>query len=243
MSNKKLIFALLIVIIPTLLLITYLIVSVDNSTLSAIDNKEMKDTIRFEMLKNLLQLFIVMIIGGIVAFFFKSREEAKKEESVQKKKEQEVERNRNEIRIDYFNRLGKIYRDVKSIRRILVAEGITSGYKDPPSIMSKQQIKFYCEQMKLLNDNQLLLECLKVEAMSIPEIVKLQNVEKLLFKMEDYLREILNEYEEIKKKETIVNYSNLIKLDEFTNLPEYGFFDNFSTPYRTIIKTIGENLI
>ncbi len=193
MSNKKLILSLLIIIVPTLLLIIYLIVSADNLTLSAIDSKIMKDTIRFELLKNLLRLFIIMIIGGMVAYFFKSREEAKKDAYIQEEKEQEAERNRNEIRIDYFNRLGKIYRDVKCIRRVLIANGLAKKNDIFPSIMTNLQIDLYHKQMELLNDNQLLLECLKIESISIPAIVKLKDVDTLLYRMGDYLREILKE--------------------------------------------------
>jgi len=240
MSNKKLIFALLIIILPTLLLIVYLIFSADSSALSPIDNKDMKDTIRFEILKNLLQLFIILIIGGLVAYLFKSREEARKEAKIHKEKEQEAERNRNEIRIVFFNRIGEIYRNVKSIRRALIAAGLTNRYNAAPSKMSKQQIDLYCEQMKLLNDNQLLLECLKIESMSIPVIAKLDDIQALLYKMENYLRQILKEYEAMKTA-TSVNYDNLTKLDKFTSPSENGFREHFATPYRDIIKTIGKN--
>jgi len=230
MSNKKLIFVLLTVIVPTLLLIVYLILSVDNPTLFPIDNKDIKDTVRFEILKYLLQLFIVLIIGGMVAYFFKSRE-----------KGQEKERTRNEIRVNYFNRLGAIYRDVKSIRRTLAAEGLSGKYGASPSIITKQQKDLYSEQMKLLNHSQLLLECLKVESSSIPAIIKFENVGTLLCQMEDYLRQILREYEAMKTV-TDMNYSNLVKLDEFTNSGRYGFKENFAKSYQVIIETIGKSL-
>ncbi|MCL2765256.1 MAG: otopetrin domain-containing protein [Treponema sp.] len=230
MSNKKLWFVLLAIIVLTLSMIVYLILTID---------KNMRDTIRFEILNNLLQLFVIMIIGGMVAYFFKSREEARKEENLRKNKELDAERNLNEIRIDYFNRLGEVYREVKSIRRILTAGGLSNKYN---ASLSKKQIEFYCEQMKLLNNNQLLLECLMIEAISIPAIVKLKDVETLLHKMEDYLRQILKEYETVKAK-TNLNYSDLTILDKFINSSEYGFLENFSMPYKTIIKKIGKYFI
>lgn len=249
MSNRKLVFVLLGIIIPTFILVIYLIFSIDNSIDKIILN--VKDTVRYEIIKNALHLLVIVIVGGMVAYVFKSREETKKQENVQK--EQEKEHHRREIRVEYFNRLGKIYRDVKSIRRALIAGGLTSRYCSPPSVITERQLDIYREQMNLLNANQLLLECLKIESKGIPTIALLEEVSTLLYQMENYIRQILKEYEKINAIASI-HYSTLIKLDEFTystskdfDFPPdfdkgYRFIECFSIPYKKIIEIIGNNL-
>ncbi|MDR0437204.1 MAG: hypothetical protein LBH22_02745 [Bacteroidales bacterium] len=255
MSNKKFIISLVIIIVVTLTLIASLFFTIPDS--NKIDSILIKDTVRFEILKSLFQLLFVIIVGGVIAYFFKSQEAAKKEENNKKEKEKEKRSQSNEIRVEYLDRLGKIYRNVKKTRRILTAGGLTSKYGNPPSIMTEQLICLYCEQMEHLNNNQLELECLKIESKSIPAIVNLEGIGTSLNKMKDYLRKILHEYERIAFKfdnGIKINYSNLVQLDEFTytstkdfKFPNsydkrYRFLENFVMQYDIIIAKIGENL-
>jgi len=244
MSNKKLIISLVIITVITLTLIAFLFFTIPDC--NKIDSILVKDTVRFEILKSLFQLLFVIIVGGVIAYFFKSQE-----------KEKEKRSQINKIRVDYLDRLGKIYRNVKKTRRVLTAGGLTSKYNNPPSIMSEQLIRLYCQQMECLNNYQLELECLKIESQSIPAIVNLKEIRTSSRKMKIYLREILHEYEQIAfefDNNTEISYSNLVHLDEFTysatkefEFPDnydqrYRFQENFAIPYDIIIAKIGENI-
>jgi len=234
MSNKKLGCILFIIVLLVLLLIVFLILPTDNLILSALDNKNLKDTPRFEILKSLFNVLFIIIIGGIaggiVSIFFKDKNNA-------------LEHKHNEERKDFLNRLKPVYSNVNFIRRSL-SNYFKTGHKIQSSIMTKQQKEFYCRKMEELKSHELPLASLKIDAESIPAIkmiIKDTN-STLLSKMIDYLSHLIIEYEE-KGTEPIVKYSLLIKLDEFICPEGDEYIENFSKPFEVLKKMISDNLI
>jgi len=227
---------------------------------------EAEESIRVEIVKSLLQLAIVIIIGGVVATLFKTEErrrdrllkaEEQRREQLLKAEEQRREhlRLRAETRADYLKRLSKLYRDVKAARRALRTGGLTTKYttsKKPISINSVQ-IGLYKEQMERINEAQLELEGLKIEAKSLPDFASLESVSERLEQMEKYLGDIISEFEEIYP---LIQISQPITPDKLKHLDEYTgdkdrnsvdtkhrFKGDFSEPYSEVIGIISRQLI
>jgi hypothetical protein len=239
------------------------------------DNPDVKRNIRIEVTKSLLQLSIIVIIGGLVAALYKSveTERLEKQKQVERSREErqkrveqlrgeiqkEAERLREkeqlwaEIRADYLKRLGVLYRYVKAARRSLRAAGLTTKFGKIPDTLSKTQANIYKEEMQHLNHAQLELEALKIEAISLPTLASIGDLKKHLEKMEVYLRQILNEYENIcptLNSGESIKFSQLEHLNEFTertssNLrtQEKLFKTQFLKPYDNVIKGISQHLI
>jgi hypothetical protein len=268
MSKGKLLAIIVAASLLTLFFIIYFISTMDMSVRghkNPLDEPSIKDTIRFEVLKNLIELLLVVIVGGFIAYVFKTREETIKKEDNQKEIERNDHKARMAIRVDYFSRLGEIYRTVKLVRRTLSAGGLTGQFENQPEKIQGSLSSLYLEQMKILNESQLVLEGLKIEANSLPALVKLKIIDLSLAMMEDYLRQILKEYERVSpllQEGKAINFPDLKRLDEFTSEPDtvfkfpqkdiktdkelerskYRFKKNFSVPYANVIKAIGNNL-
>jgi len=146
------------------------------------NDKENK--IQIEIIKSLLQLLVVIIIGGIVSALFKA-EEANREQS----------RIRVETWKEYLKRIGIVYREVKRARRALTAGGLTTKNNNNPTVISQNQFILYVEQIGIINYAQLELEGLKIEATNLPDFVSLKSISNYLLRSEEYLRQILKEYE------------------------------------------------
>lgn len=266
MSTKKLVTILLVVFILTLLFIAFFSFHFDFILTSLLDDKSIKDTIRFEIIKSLLSLLVVALIGGLITYLFKSREETRKREYDRQDERRKQEQIRIDIRMDYFKRLGIIYRNIKNARRTLRAGGLTTAYQSnqdqvKPLSVSGTLLSLYKEQMEVVNKYQLELEGLKIESKSLPAFVHLNNVYTYLGTMEDYLRKILNEFEAkspLLNSESPVYFNELERLDEFTGRTTknrvfkfsggeppaiyYRFTESFSNLYDKVIEEIGKNL-
>ncbi|QEC44486.1 hypothetical protein [Pseudobacter ginsenosidimutans] len=266
MSISKLVTILLLILIFSLLFIFFLVFRFDRNFIPLLDDNSIKDTVRFELIKNLLNLSLLTIVGGLIAYLFKSREIAQKREQDIKDELRKQEQIRIEIRMDYFKRLGNIYRNIKNARRALRAGGLTTAYlngqDDPPALLIRGvYLDLYREQMEVVNKYQLELEGLKLESRSLPAFVHLSNVHIYLGTMEDYLRKILNEFEAVSpllKSGKAVHFKQLERLDEFTGRVtknrefcfskgkppniDYRFTESFSDLYDEVIEEIGKNL-
>lgn len=204
--------------------------------------------IRLEIIKHLLQLAVVIIIGGVIAALFKAVEQ-----------EREQSRVRAETRADYLKRLGNLYRNVKAARRLLRAGGLTLKYENnSDNIINQNQVKLYENQIEQINEAQLELEGLKIEAKSLPAFVPIGDVHIKLKLMEDYLRKILNESEATQpllQNGKDIKFCELERLNEFTGTTkgEFEFKDNtesvyrfkthFSKPYYEVVKSVSTYLL
>jgi hypothetical protein len=201
-----------------------------------------KDTILVEVVKAFFQLSIVIIIGGLVTAFFKYAEQIRSENLANAEHERQKNRARYEIRVDYLLRLGSLYRVVKSARRSLRAVGLTTKFKKPPQNFSETQCELYKEEMQRLDNAQLDLEALKIEAENLPDFVKINGLSDKLGTMEDYLRSITREYEEfwptLDSKENVL-FAQFKRLNDFTGKKSGspGFKDDFSAQYYGAIES------
>lgn len=256
-KKNKILFILIVFVVLILIAITYFILGIPVATdfTNPLDNTFVKDTIRFEILRNLLQLLLIVIIGGFITYFLKLAEEQRVQKRELEKAIKEEQQQDINIRTKYFYRLGEIYRSVKNIRRTLCAMGLTTKSKKD-IVITEELSLLYAEQMQLLNQYQLMLEGLKIESKSIPSLSKITELQELLFKMEDYIRQILKEYERVilNLKTSSRKLSSLEKLNEFTtsvkadfvfsNKADAGkrFYNDFALSYRRIVGILGENL-
>jgi hypothetical protein len=230
------------------------------------DTSDNKDKIRVEVVKYLLQLVVVIIIGGLVggsiAYYFKTEEEKQRHalEETEKKREQAEKtaeqrrtqaRARATTRTDYLNRVGNAYRSVKAARRALMADGLTTKKKPTSDKFTGAQAQLYREEMKHINEAQLALEGLKIEAERLPEFIPLGPIASELKKMESYLRRILLEYEEnwpdIEADNPVV-FGNLRWLVAFTGPAEdevdgKSFEKDLAKPYQEVVKIVSRHLL
>ena len=266
MTTQKLIRILSVIFILILCFLIFFSFRLNIQLDPLLDNTSIKDTLRFEIIKSLLNLMTVALVGGLIAYLFKLREATQKEEYVQKDEQRKQEQIRIEIRIDYFKRLGIIYRNIKNARRALRGGGLTTAYPgnlaDTKSLLiSGDLLELYKKQMKVVNKYQLELEGLKIESKSLPAFVHFNNIETYLGRMEDYLRKILNEFEDkspLLNNKQPVHFTELERLDEFTGRttknrdfkfsggkpPDvyYRFTESFGDLYKKVIEEIGKNL-
>ncbi|ESA32877.1 hypothetical protein N836_24120 [Leptolyngbya sp. Heron Island J] len=215
--------------------------------------------IRVEVVKSLLQFAVIIIVGGTVTALFKLIEiERNRKQRITEQKRNE-NRIRAEIRTDYLKRLGVIYRNVKASRRALRAIGLTTKYNNAPQSLSPKHMETYKKQMIEINNAQLALEGLKIEAKSLPAFIILPTLHSNLEQMEDYLRQILGEYEKygpLFDIGTSVNFSDLERLAEFTGKTKasfqfkkyakktnYRLKSHFSDVYESVIGMIRHQLV
>lgn len=180
-----------------------------------LDDPGFKDTIRFEILKSLLQLLVVVIIGGGISALFKSSEA-----------DRERTKKISEAWADCLKRIADDYHQVKSIRRALIAAGLTEKFGKAPKTLSTAQVEVYKENMVLLNKAQLDFEALRREVKLLPDFLLLSDTHQHLDILEKYLRRILNEYEHQMTRltgEAPVPFSELQRLREFTTSTEAKF--------------------
>jgi nucleoside phosphorylase len=176
-----------------------------------------------------------------------------------------AEQSREQLRIRaekltaYLERLGHLYRTVKAARRALRAGGLTTAHGNNPSSITKKQAQLYAKQMERINEAQLEFEGLKTDAESLPAFGQLKDVSAQLKQMEDYLRQILKEFEATNpslQKAQPVEFSTLERLNEFTcstkqefkfarygRKTDYRFKTHFSRPYYAVVKIVKEHLV
>ncbi|HEV8505315.1 MAG TPA: hypothetical protein VGQ53_07950 [Chitinophagaceae bacterium] len=215
MTPRKLAIILSIIAILTLILIVSFSYSLTKEAIP-VDRNNVKNTIRFEIIKSLLQLLVVIIIGSIITMLIKASENSR-----------EQSRLRAETWKDYLKRIGLVYQNVKRARRALTAGGLTTRYNNNPKVISMDHLNLYIEQMRIIDNAQIELEGLKIESENLPEFLSLNNVSKYLERAEDYLRQIVKEYEVIMpliNKNKSVEFKSLERLHEFTTSTKNKFF-------------------
>jgi hypothetical protein len=188
---------------------------------STTTNPRINDEIRVEVVKSLLQFAVIVIFGGTVTAILKLVEREGKLRQRAAEQEASNIRIRAIILENYLRRLGTIYRQVKASRRALRAAGLTTKFNKAPEFLSHKQSQVYMQQMLALNDAQLELERLKIDAKSLPAFVPLPMLFTKLEIMEDYLRQILAEYEEhaplLDIDSSNLKFADLVSLVEFTS--------------------------
>lgn len=206
----------------------------------------MQNSIRIETVKSLLELLVITIVGGGVVLIFKSFELSRAQTKI-----------KIEIWKEYLKRIGVAYRDVKRARRTLTAGGLTVKYGNDTTLINADLAELYINQMGIINNVQLELEALKIEAKNLPEFFALAGISEHLKKAEDYLRQILKEYEAVLprlKSDVPVEFNELERLQEFTTSegdpfkfseinPEkslYRFKTHFADSYRNILEIFKE---
>jgi hypothetical protein len=214
-----------------------------------------EETIRVEIIKSLLQLAVVIIIGTIVTALFKAVERSSEQLLKEAEQIRQQSRLRAETRVDYINRLGDLYRNIKSSRRALRAFGLTTKFitSHTPISINSNQINMYREQMERINEAQLELEKLKIEAKNLPNFASLKGVPENLESMEKYVGKIVSEFEEafplLESKRSIPPHM-LKHLEEYTGDTDrqnygtkYRFKKHFAEPYDEVIAIISKSLV
>jgi hypothetical protein len=199
------------------------------------------DTIQREIVKSLLQLGVVVVLGSAISAVIKAIDQ-------DRIKAQEAAA----LRTDYLRRVGSAYRSAKAVRRNLRAAGLTRRYGPPPDFVGKKHLGRFQKEMRRLNEAQLGLEALKIEASSLPEYHRSSEIASSIEKMEKYLRGILREYERYEPhlvEGTNVPFSEFPRLDEFTESarakgkPEdYQLKRDFALSYDLVVALISKDL-
>lgn len=196
-----------------------------------------------ELVKSLMQLGLITVVGSLVAAWFKYYWE---EESRERERLRELARERGLIYRDYISRLGNAYREVKAIRRTLRASGLRLKAELPAVVVTGPLLELYKEQMSRINQAQLQLEGLKIEARSHPELRETKGIYSHLKNMEKYLGPLISEYEGIIQD---VPLSYLVHLDEFTDSSDAKekstkrrFEAHFASAYGEVVRLLGQLL-
>ena len=194
-----------------------------------------RENMSIELFKACLQLSVIGVVGAGITELYKRVQ-------TQRDHQQSVRDQRMEACKDYLLRLGTAYRSAKGIRRTLKAAGlVTRSAAAPPNA---SDFETYETTMKGLNPTQLELEALKIEAGARPEFATIEGLEKNLGQMEDYLREILKEYESRRstyQPEVGLDFGALTRLTEFC-AGGNKFESNFSERYEESIRLISSHL-
>lgn len=246
-----------------LLLAFVVILSLTIGLANSLEKAGQGDEIQRATFEVLLQLLVVVIIGGVIALLFEMVKQSRSEAFERENQAQNRSRIRAELRANYLVRLGRVYREVKAARRTLRAGGFTDKYGPTPAAVTRDQIRLYMEQMNRVNDAQLEIEGLKIEAESLPDFVELQNIPCKLYQMEQYLAGILGDYERMTPNllahntdEQPVAFVLPEPLKEFTSKakkdsqcacdedqPGCHFKSQFSKPYESMVTEISQSLV
>jgi hypothetical protein len=199
-------------------------------------------TIRTEVIKSLLQILVVALIGGTVAATFKAFEKNRENSQI-----------RIKTKIDFTKQLYKLYRTIKSIRRKLKSKGIVAKHEDDNIVLNKGQLDIYIEQLDVLDEIQLELEGLTIEAANFRLFDECERLTEYLKKMCHYVRQINEEYEKLNQSFDMTAGVNLITLEhlqEFTfsagkpftfkkkQRVGHRFKSNLSEPFHEILKIL-----
>lgn len=214
-----------------------------------ISNYDMWESIRPEFVKLALELSIVMIFGGLIGHLFKKHEQAKDKQRVQLENKRSAAAAHKTLMEEYLKALSHIYRTVKSSRRKLRVHGITPKYnKTPP--LDESQIAKYSQELDKINYIQLELEGLVVEAEKLNFLGMFHKFSSQLKSMEQYLRNILNEYEEhyiVMLRGYPLSIAQLPRAYEFTAstsdpLCSNDFLECFWAPYEFICSELSKEI-
>ncbi|HEV7668477.1 MAG TPA: hypothetical protein VGS22_08145 [Thermoanaerobaculia bacterium] len=211
-----------------------------------------------DLLRSLLQLGLIAVVGGIAAAWTKhhwEREIAQRDSITEQNRRErdrlrELAAQRATIYREFMARVGSVYRAAKLIRRRLRAEGLWSGAV-APEILTGDTAIAYAKQMDSLNEVQLRLEELRVEAKRHPELREEEQLYGHIKEMERYLRGITGEFEKNvnRLRAGQLRVATLVHLDEFTDESDavgkktkLRFENNFASAYGEIARLLA-NLI
>jgi hypothetical protein len=206
-----------------------------------------RSKILVEIVKHLLELAVVIIVGGAIAAVYKAHESARAARAKEKDELLLKAAMRARIHEDYLKRLGMLYRSVKSSRRRLCAAGLTQLHA---THLSADHCNALSAEMGNINDAQLELEGMKIESARLPAFMDLAGLTGQLYSMEDYLRDLLAEYERWMPQlleGTQIAFSELPRLLKFTGptrqaMPGRRFLESFWRPYEEIVDKISESI-
>lgn len=220
-----------------------------------------KEGLEREIVKSLFQLSLITIVGGTAAAWSKhlweeevrQRDVVREEQARERDRLREAAAQRIAIYRDYMARVGAAYRSAKLIRRTLRAEGLwPAGGGAVNTTLTAPNALAYGEQMRRLNEVQLTLEDLKMEAKHHPELREKAELYKFLLEMEHYLRDITSEYEETMAKlrgGAQPALSSLKYLDEFTDASDAKgkqtkrrFEQHFASAYGEVARLLASLL-
>lgn len=217
--------------------------------------------LRTEILKLSYQFVLIVVLGGAVTFLFSRYQEglkqlAKEKEELKRKGEEEIARNlslqsvKRELYRKFLSEYMQAYSSVKSIRRLLKAE---ARYL-PPNVFDSDEIMIkigpYKKQLQALIDIQLIFERLMKEAntdlfLDVPEK---DDIIQHLSKIENYLNDIIDEYESSYKILPQGDYYLLSSLPELKGFIKSAksspdFKGMFKAPNKEIQSIIMELLL
>lgn len=221
MKIYKVLLLLLIILLCSVFSINYLI-------FHEISN-DVKNTIRFEIIKSLLGVISIAIIGGVISAILKSYERSREQSNL-----------RVQAKIDFMKKTDELYRAIKSSRRKLFANGIKPWDIAFIIPINQEQIQVYLKEMEIVNNIQLEFEGISVSVNNHKLFNYPKAVSENIKQMEKYLRELLKESEDnfvVLNKAEYVNLNTLPILEDFTNKKaDSNFQIKFSKSYYEIIS-------
>ena len=191
-------------------IVTLIFIGILGSVLlqGSIDPDSMQGSVGLETLKSLLHLLVVIIIGGVVTYLFKSTEATRQQEQAFLT-----------IRMALFDKLNRLYHEVKDVREELRKNNLSTKGGNKPDINSPRSKEAYYKEMDRLQALRRRIEELKREAIAFPAFNQYKMVRVRIAYMEKYLGKIVSEYLMAKKDlddNKPVVFENLSYLVEFT---------------------------
>jgi hypothetical protein len=222
-------------VILTILAAVLIIVVIVDYALHQNAGPDTRESMQLELFKSGLQLAIIVIVGGGIALLYKWVEHS-----------WDATREQSELRKHYVARLGDAYRAVKEARRLLRAGGIRNVPGSAPALLTAGQIAHYDQQMAVISREQLKLEALMIESRNFPPVAESRLLTQEIRRMESYLGKIIDEYEDIRPRESI-DLRQMKRVTEFTGEPDpqadrrFGTFQqNFVHPHYRAIRLVAE---
>lgn len=165
-----------------------------------------------------------------------------------------VVRNRNELKKDLIHRVSHIYNEAKAARHMLRAKALSTAYNDKNVVNANLYIKPYAQYLEVLNDLQLELENIKEEVRfnkgQFSFYAKEAAINAGLQSMEDYLGEVIGEYENSRTKfndKAYAPYMDFDKLKDLLSTARVGsttaFRTRFIDSYKQVIADMLDDLV
>ncbi len=223
----------------TVLLVTTIISLALALIIAIFGEAEAKDraAILIEASKAIFQFLFVIMLGGLATLLINSFDKRRRGYKALQ-----------DFRQEFLDGVSTSYQDAKRARRVLRTGGLTKKFGDQNPSMTKDRRDAYQDQMLRLNEVQLALERLKIEAGNFPGAFSASvKLEQCLQQMEAYLRNVTKEYEQhwsgLAKDPPTVRFDQLLELDDFTGPFAETRFSEFSTNYYTALRLIRRDLL
>ena len=183
---------------------------------------------------------------------------AEQEERVRMEKQRDAERvvirNKNELKKDIIRRISHIYNETKGARRMLRAKALSTAYNDKNVVNANLYIKPYAQYMEVINDLQLELEGIREEINSNKAHVSYyandENIQACMKEMEQYLGEVISEYETSRLKFNDKAYAPYMDFDKLKDLlssarqgSQTAFRTRFINNYKSVISDMLDDLV